>query len=77
MLGLSYPGGKFLQVWEQIFEHITETRLWDCILGLSCMVVLLILRVSVLGCNDAYYDQLYNGDSCFLLGFPDALKMGR
>lgn len=46
VLGLSFQGGKFLQVWEQIFEHITETRLWDCILGFSCMAVLLILRVS-------------------------------
>ncbi|RZC39830.1 Sulfate tra GLY domain containing protein, partial [Asbolus verrucosus] len=44
VLGLNYPGGKFLQVWEQIFEHITETRLWDSILGLSCMAVLIILR---------------------------------
>lgn len=45
VLGLSYPGGKFLQVWEQIFEHISETRPWDALLGLSCMVVLLTLRV--------------------------------
>ncbi|KAF2899319.1 hypothetical protein ILUMI_06855 [Ignelater luminosus] len=44
VLGLSYPGGKFLQVWEQIFEHIGETRLWDCILGFSCMAVLFLLR---------------------------------
>ncbi|XP_018575202.1 sodium-independent sulfate anion transporter-like [Anoplophora glabripennis] len=44
VLGLSYPGGKFLEVWEQIFEHISETRLWDALLGFSCMVVLLILR---------------------------------
>lgn len=47
VLGLSYPGGKFLQVWEQIFEHISETRLWDCILGFSCMAVLFLLRVSI------------------------------
>lgn len=47
VLGLSYPGGKFLEVWEQIFEHINETRLWDCILGFSCMAVLLSLRVGI------------------------------
>lgn len=47
VLGLSYPGGKFLEVWEQIFEHISETRLWDCILGFTCMAVLLLLRVSI------------------------------
>ncbi|XP_018331553.1 sodium-independent sulfate anion transporter [Agrilus planipennis] len=44
VLGLNYPGAKFLQVWEQIFEHITETHLWDCILGISCMFILLLLR---------------------------------
>lgn len=44
VLGLNYPGGKFLPVWEQIFEHISETRLWDCILGVTCMAVLLFLR---------------------------------
>ncbi|KAJ8942734.1 hypothetical protein NQ318_007901, partial [Aromia moschata] len=44
VLGLSYPGGKFLQVWEQIFEHISETRPWDALLGFTCMAVLLILR---------------------------------
>lgn len=45
ILGLNYPGGTFLQVWEQIFEHIGETRIWDCVLGISCMAILLILRV--------------------------------
>ncbi|KAJ8984677.1 hypothetical protein NQ317_015768 [Molorchus minor] len=44
ILGLSYPGGKFLQVWEQIFEHISETRPWDALLGFTCMAVLLVLR---------------------------------
>ncbi|KAJ8944651.1 hypothetical protein NQ314_009413 [Rhamnusium bicolor] len=44
VLGLSYPGGKFLQVWEQIFEHISETRPWDALLGFTCMAFLLILR---------------------------------
>lgn len=47
VLGLSYPGGKFLQVWEQIFEHISEARLWDSVLGFSCIIILLLLRVKL------------------------------
>ncbi|XP_073945707.1 sodium-independent sulfate anion transporter-like [Choristoneura fumiferana] len=44
ILGLSFPGGKFLQVWTGLYEHIGETRLWDSVLGVSCIVVLLLLR---------------------------------
>ncbi|CAH2105975.1 unnamed protein product [Euphydryas editha] len=44
ILGLSFPGGKFLQVWTGMYEHIGETRLWDTVLGVSCIAVLLILR---------------------------------
>ncbi|XP_052750495.1 sodium-independent sulfate anion transporter-like [Galleria mellonella] len=44
ILGLSFPGGKFLQVWTGMYEHIGETRLWDAVLGISCIVVLLLLR---------------------------------
>ncbi|XP_012283907.1 sodium-independent sulfate anion transporter [Orussus abietinus] len=44
ILGLSFAGGKFLQVWKKIFEHIGETRLWDALLGFLCIVVLLLLR---------------------------------
>ncbi|XP_063231704.1 sodium-independent sulfate anion transporter-like isoform X2 [Bacillus rossius redtenbacheri] len=44
LLGLSFQGSKFLDVWEKVFEHISETRLWDALLGVVCMVVLLVLR---------------------------------
>ncbi|XP_037293798.1 sodium-independent sulfate anion transporter [Manduca sexta] len=44
ILGLSFPGGKFLQVWTGLYEHIGETRLWDTVLGVTCIVVLLLLR---------------------------------
>lgn len=48
VLGLSFPGSKFLDVWERLFEHISETRLWDTILGFTCMAILLLLRVNIL-----------------------------
>ncbi|XP_068631642.1 sodium-independent sulfate anion transporter-like [Battus philenor] len=44
VLGLSFPGGKFLQVWTGLYEHIGETRLWDTVLGVSCIALLLLLR---------------------------------
>ncbi|XP_049869479.1 sodium-independent sulfate anion transporter-like [Pectinophora gossypiella] len=44
ILGLSFPGGKFLQVWTGLYEHIGETRLWDTVLGVTCIIVLLLLR---------------------------------
>lgn len=56
ILGLSFPGGKFLQVWTGMYEHIGETRLWDSVLGFSCIVVLLLLRkvkdIKVSGATD-------------------------
>lgn len=45
ILGLTFPGSKFLQVWENLFAHIHETKLWDAVLGFVCMAVLLVLRV--------------------------------
>ncbi|XP_014238195.1 sodium-independent sulfate anion transporter-like [Trichogramma pretiosum] len=44
ILGISIKGGKFTQVWHQIFEQIGQTRLWDVVLGLTCMFILLIMR---------------------------------
>lgn len=46
ILGLKLSGDKFLEVWQQIFQHIGETRLWDALLGFTCMAVLFVLRVS-------------------------------
>uniref|UniRef100_A0ABD2XNN7 STAS domain-containing protein n=1 Tax=Trichogramma kaykai TaxID=54128 RepID=A0ABD2XNN7_9HYME len=44
ILGISIKGGKFTQVWHQIFEQIGQTRLWDVVLGLTCMFILLVMR---------------------------------
>lgn len=65
VLGLSFPGSKFLDVWEQLFEHISETRLWDTLLGFICMAILLLLRV-----NTQYYvikhkRHLQNAKICY------------
>ncbi|XP_046393558.1 sodium-independent sulfate anion transporter-like [Ischnura elegans] len=44
ILGLDISGSKFLDVWEKLFEHISETKLWDTLLGVTCMAILLLLR---------------------------------
>ncbi|XP_012256427.2 sodium-independent sulfate anion transporter-like [Athalia rosae] len=44
ILGLNFNALKFLDSWKAIFEHIGETRLWDAVLGVTCMAVLLVLR---------------------------------
>lgn len=46
IFGISIQSGTFLQIWENIFEHISETRLWDTVLGVASMAVLFTLRVS-------------------------------
>lgn len=44
ILGLSYPGGDFVIIWEQIFQHISETSINDAALGVGTILVLLLLR---------------------------------
>jgi len=46
ILGLKVSGTKFVQVWHNIFEHIGETRRWDTALGIVCIIILLLFRVS-------------------------------
>lgn len=44
ILGLTFPGSKFLQVWQDLFANIHKTKRNDAVLGFACMVVLLVLR---------------------------------
>ncbi|XP_076289246.1 sodium-independent sulfate anion transporter [Lasioglossum baleicum] len=44
ILGIHISGSKFVDVWRKIFEQIGETRLWDTALGITCIIVLLLLR---------------------------------
>ncbi len=45
LLGLTFNSDGFVDTWAEIFEHIEETRIWDSIMGFSCIILLLILRV--------------------------------
>lgn len=47
ILGISATGSTFVQIWTGIFKDIHNTRFWDTVLGLSCILLLLVMRVSV------------------------------
>ncbi|KAI4489148.1 hypothetical protein M0804_004646 [Polistes exclamans] len=44
ILGINISGGKFLEVWQMIFEKISDIKPWDTTLGIVCIIVLLLLR---------------------------------
>ncbi len=45
LLGLKFPGSAFSQVFPGLFTHCQDIRLWDTVLGISCIVFLIILKV--------------------------------
>ena len=45
LFGLSYSSEGFVESWTKLFRHIGSTRLWDTVLGVSCITTLLCLRV--------------------------------
>ncbi|XP_055902228.1 sodium-independent sulfate anion transporter [Eupeodes corollae] len=44
ILGIAAKGSTFIEIWLHIFENIRETRFFDTILGLTCIVILLTMR---------------------------------
>lgn len=46
LLGLRFKSSGFLDTVAKVPRHIHETRFWDCLLGFSCIAILLFLRVS-------------------------------
>ncbi|XP_037911072.1 sodium-independent sulfate anion transporter [Hermetia illucens] len=45
ILGVPAKGSTFLQIWSEIFKNINETRAWDTVLGITCIAVLLIIKI--------------------------------
>lgn len=45
LLGITAKGSTFIQIWKSIFGDIHNTRVWDVSLGVTCIAVLLILRI--------------------------------
>lgn len=47
ILGLPGKSNEFIEAWKTVFEHISETKLWDIVLGITTLIFLLVLRVSI------------------------------
>lgn len=45
LLGLHFDAESFAHIWTEVYNHIHETKLWDAVLGGSCCVFLLSLKV--------------------------------
>jgi sodium-independent sulfate anion transporter 11 len=46
ILGIKYKAVGFYAVMKNLFERIHETKLWDTVLGVSCIAYLTFFRVS-------------------------------
>ncbi|SPP80152.1 sodium-independent sulfate anion transporter [Drosophila guanche] len=44
VLGITAKGNTFVEIWTQVFHNIEHTRPGDTVLGLTCIVVLLLMR---------------------------------
>uniref|UniRef100_A0A182HTD9 STAS domain-containing protein n=2 Tax=Anopheles arabiensis TaxID=7173 RepID=A0A182HTD9_ANOAR len=45
VLGISAKGTTFIEIWRNIFNDIHNVQVWDTFLGLTCIAVLLIMRI--------------------------------
>ncbi|KAJ8916083.1 hypothetical protein NQ315_004449 [Exocentrus adspersus] len=44
ILGITASGTTFIRSWRSIFSNIHNTQLWDAVMGVSCIIVLLVMR---------------------------------
>lgn len=47
MLGIKAKGSTFVEIWTSIFKDIHNTRMNDTLMGVSCLVILLLMRMLV------------------------------
>ncbi|XP_053688571.1 sodium-independent sulfate anion transporter [Sabethes cyaneus] len=45
VLGITAKGSTFLEIWQSIFSDIHNIKAWDTVLGITCIAVLLIMRI--------------------------------
>jgi len=48
LMGLKFDSSGFADNLQKVFAHAGETRIWDLILGIFCIIMLLSLRVLLL-----------------------------
>lgn len=46
LLGLKGSTNEFIPTWINLWKHVSETRLWDTVLGVFTICLLLLLKVS-------------------------------
>lgn len=45
VLGIKAAGSTFVEIWSSVFEDVHNTRFWDTVLGIVCIVILLLMRM--------------------------------
>ncbi|PSN36843.1 Sodium-independent sulfate anion transporter [Blattella germanica] len=45
VLGIEASGSTFVRNWDSLFRAMDNTRLWDTVLGVTCIIVLLLMRL--------------------------------
>ncbi|XP_043279166.1 sodium-independent sulfate anion transporter [Venturia canescens] len=45
ILGIHAKGSTFVELWQSIAKGVHETSVWDAVLGVTCIALLLILRI--------------------------------
>jgi sodium-independent sulfate anion transporter 11 len=61
ILGIRASGNTFIENWDSLFRAMKDTRTWDTVLGVACIVILLLMRVRKLF---SHFHFLYN--SCLV-----------
>uniref|UniRef100_A0A1B6DIL8 SLC26A/SulP transporter domain-containing protein n=1 Tax=Clastoptera arizonana TaxID=38151 RepID=A0A1B6DIL8_9HEMI len=45
VLGITAAGATFIEIWSSVLEDIHNTKLWDTVLGVTCIIILLLMRI--------------------------------
>lgn len=45
--GIKAKGATFIEIWASIFQNIHELRITDTFMGISCIIILLLMRLMV------------------------------
>ncbi|KAG8259057.1 hypothetical protein J6590_019534 [Homalodisca vitripennis] len=69
LLGLQFAANSFLETLEAVVAHLGQTRVWDAVLGVTCMAVLLFLRkIKDLPVGPADVNKRTRAQSCLAHG---------
>lgn len=47
ILGIQASGNTFIEYWDSLFHAMENTRTWDTVLGVTCIIILLLMRVQI------------------------------